>query len=222
MKQSARRAVPKVRVIVVDDHIFMRELICARLGREGHFEVVACVGTAAEAIASSRKFVPDLVVLDINLPDRSGIDLVPELKRLSPTPRVLLCTAYAMDDCIDDCLKTGADGFVEKKNTWSDFLEAVERVSRGEKYFCTQQNGTRGWPVTRSEYGRGRAQALSVTARESEVVKLIAQGLTSKDVARKLFLSPLTVDKHRTNLMAKLGANNVASLIALSIENGLI
>jgi two-component system response regulator DesR len=150
------------RVAVVDDHAFMRDLIARELTRsEKHYNVVASVGTAADAVAVCRRLTPNLLVLDINLPDRTGVAAVPDIRRASPGTRILLCTAYPKAEWLGEASSCGADGFVEKTNTWDDFLLAVDRVNRGQRYFCSggaprRQNG--GKPNTR------------LTVREREVL----------------------------------------------------
>ena len=212
-----------LRIVVVDDHVFMRELISATLSRQGeHYIVLASVGTAAAAIASCEKFTPDLLILDINLPDESGIDAVPAIKRVSPRTNVLLCTAFPSADRLSEALRAGAKGFVEKTNTWDDFLHAVERVGRGEQYFSSKSTGVT--PLRREALARRAKGYIGVplTPREKEVLRLIALGSTSKEIAGKLFISAATVETHRTNLMSKLGVRNVAGLVLYAFQNGLV
>lgn len=212
-----------IRIVVVDDHIFMRELIAATLKREGErYDVVDSVGTAAGSIAACKKFSPDLLILDINLPDRGGIEIVPEIKRVSPGTHVLLCTAYPTADRLVEALRAGAKGFVEKTNTWDDFLDAVDRVGRGEQYFSAKSAGV--IPAVKvSPPPRGkRAAGAALSPRELEVLRLIAQGGTSKEIAGQLFISVGTVETHRTNLMSKLGVRNVAGLVLYAFQQGLV
>lgn len=211
-----------MRTVVVDDHAFMRELIGARLSRENsRFKVLAEVGDAAAAVDACRRFSPDLVILDINLPDRSGIDAVPELKRVSPETSILLCTAYATDDRIADAMKSGAEGFVEKTNTWDDFINAVNSVSGGERYFRSSSPKLR--PVSDESPPRtAAAPKPPLSQREREVLALIADGSTSKEIASKLFISPQTVETHRSNLMTKLKVRNVAGMVVYAVRMGLV
>lgn len=142
-RAAARGSAPDpIRIIVVDDHRFMRELISAMLARQsGRYRVVAERGNAITAIEACKELKPDLLILDINLPDLSGIDAVPQIKQHTPQTRILLCTAFVTDDRVVDALRSGADGFVEKTNTWNDFIEAIDRVSKGEHYFRAEQSG---------------------------------------------------------------------------------
>lgn len=208
---------------MVDDHIFMRDLISATLNGQGErYRVLASVGTAAAAIAACEKFSPDLLILDINLPDQGGIEIVPEIKRVSPGTHVLLCTAYPTADRLVEALRAGAKGFVEKTNSWDDFLDAVDRVGRGEQYFSAKSAGV--IPIGKvNPPPRGkRAAGAALSPRELEVLRLIAEGGTSKEIAGRLFISVATVETHRTNLMSKLGVRNVAGLVLYAFQRGLV
>ncbi len=229
MRSRAAAEVDKViaftpmRIVVVDDHIFMRDLITATLNRqEAHYSVVASVGNAAEAIEACKKFTPDLCILDINLPDKSGIETVPAIKRVSPETNVLLCTAFPTEDRLADAFRAGAKGFVEKTNTWDDFLGAVERVGRGEQYFSSKSVGVSPLSGEALEQRKRHYVGVPLSPREREVFRLIALGNTSKEIAAKLFISVATVETHRTNLMSKLGVRNVAGLVLYAFQHGLL
>lgn len=203
------------RVAVVDDHVFMRDLISRELTRSAkRYKVVAAVGTAEDAVAVCRRFQPDLLVLDINLPDRTGVAAVSDIRRASPATRILLCTAFPKEDWLGKASNCGADGFVEKTNTWGDFLLAVDRVSRGQRYFCS--DGPSAPPAN----GNGKTN-VRLTSREREILKLIAGGMITKEIAARLFISVPTVETHRSKLMAKTGARNVAGLVRFAMNAGL-
>jgi DNA-binding NarL/FixJ family response regulator len=212
-----------ISLVIVDDHTFMRDLMARTIARQRtRYAVVAAVGTAAEAKTACGKYQPDLLILDINLPDQNGIDALPDLKRIAPSTRVLLCTGFPTDDRIADLASSGAYGFVEKTNTWDEFLHAVERVSQGEYYFRSQGPALVPFP-DRAPRG-GSAQNVVVpylTAREKEIVALIAEGFISKEIAAKLHISVATVETHRTNLMKKLGVRNVAGIVKCAFRSGL-
>jgi len=210
-----------VRLVIVDDHTFMRDLMARTLARQsGRYAVLAAVGTAAEAIAACEQLKPHLLILDINLPDQNGIDALPELRRVAPATRVLLCTGFPTDERIADLARTGAHGFVEKTNTWDEFLHAVEQVSHGEYYFCSHHAGIS--PESgRLQKGERTSLAPHLTLRETEIITLIAQGFISKEIAAKLYISCATVETHRTNLMTKLGVRNVAGLVSYAFRTGL-
>jgi DNA-binding NarL/FixJ family response regulator len=220
--EARERGNEPVRTVVVDDHVFMRELIGARLARErSRFKVLAEVGDAASAVAACRKLSPDLCILDINLPDRSGIEIVQEVKRVSPLTSILLCTAYATDDRIADAMRSGAEGFVEKTNTWDDFIDAVNCVSGGERYFRSSSPKLRPAPEA-IDRPVPKETKPPLSEREREVLSLIAEGCTSKEIAGKLFISPQTVETHRSNLMAKLKVRNMAGMVVYAVRLGLV
>ena len=212
-----------LRIVVVDDHTFMRELISSTLDRQSaSYSVVASVGTAAAAIAQCEQLTPDLLILDINLPDQSGIEAVPAIRRVSPQTHVLLCTAFASEDRILDSLRVGAKGFVEKTNTWDEFLVAVDRVGRGEQYFSSKSAGVTPPPPAAARAQPSENARSLLSRREQQVIELIAHGNTSKEIASKLFISSATVETHRTNVMSKLGVRNVAALVLYAFQNGLV
>jgi DNA-binding NarL/FixJ family response regulator len=223
--QSASKghsARPVVRIVIVDDHVFMRDLMARTLGQQSEvYAVVATAGTAADAIAACAELRPGLLILDINLPDKNGIDALPVLKRVAPAMRVLLCTGYPTDDRISDLAATGAHGFVEKTNTWHDFLHAVDQISRAEYYFCSHTAGIAPQRGRLQQNGRSFATS-SLTAREKQIIALIAQGLISKEIAAGLHISYATVETHRANLMTKIGAKNVAELVSYAFRTGLV
>lgn len=219
---AAKRPRP-VSIVVVDDHRFMRELISAMLGRQdGRYKVVADGGDAKSAIAACAKLRPDLLILDINLPDESGIDAVSKLRKVSPDTKILLCTAYVTDDRVLDALRSGAHGFVEKTNSWNDFVDAVERVARGEHYFCARSSGALGDASSAVQRELAPASTVALSSREKEVLTCIAHGSTSKEIAQKLGVGVGTVDTHRANLMKKLHIRNVAGLVVFAFRAGLI
>lgn len=203
------------RIAVVDDHVFMRDLISRQLMRSNSdYEVVAAVGTAADAVTVCRKLHPSLLVLDINLPDRTGVSAVADIRRASPVTRILLCTAFPREDWFAEASRCGADGFVEKTNSWDDFMTAVDRVSRGQRYFCSG-----GAVASRAAQGTASSTA-RLSPREREILKLIAEGMTTKEIATRLFISVPTVETHRSNLMSKTGARNVAGLVRFAVDSG--
>jgi DNA-binding NarL/FixJ family response regulator len=217
------RAAEPISIVVVDDHRFMREVISAMLARqEGRYKVVAEKGDAATAIEACKELAPDLLILDINLPDLSGIEAVPQIRKLAPNTRILLCTAYVSDERVVGALRSGAHGFVEKTNTWDEFVEAIDRVSRGEHYFSSRTPTELSDVSGRQRKDVALAKSAGLSAREREVLTLVARGHSSKEAADKLGISVGTIDVHRANLMKKLGIKNVAGLVAFAFHTGLM
>ncbi|HMJ06321.1 MAG TPA: response regulator transcription factor [Chthoniobacterales bacterium] len=212
-----------ISIVVVDDHRFMRELISAMLARqEGRYNVIAERGDAATAMQACQELEPDLLILDINLPDVSGIEAVPQIRKLAPRTRILLCTAFVTDDRVVEALRSGAHGFVEKTNSWADFIEAVRRVSGGEQFFRSQSSlALRESPATGPRSAH-QLPAIPLSPREKEVLTLIAHGESSKEIAAKLHIGVGTVDTHRARLLSKLKVRNVAGLVGYAFRSGLL
>jgi DNA-binding NarL/FixJ family response regulator len=212
-----------IRIVVVDDHRFMREMISRMLSRQPErYDVVAEAADGTTAVKACQQHTPDLLILDINLPDISGIEAVPQIRRVSPDTRILLCTALVSDERVIDALRSGAHGFVEKTKSWDDFVDAVERVRRGEQYFSSTSSGSFE-PGGNAKGSQDQASLrVPLSQREREVLTLIAHGSTSKEIAVKLGVSFGTVDTHRTNLMRKLKIRNIAGLVVYAFRAGLI
>lgn len=165
-----------ISVVVVKDHRFMRELISSMLARqEGQYKLVAEDSEAATAIEAFEEFAPDLLILDIDLPEPSGVDAVAQIREHAPKFRILLCTAFPTDDPVVEPLRSGVDRVVEKTNTWEGFIEAFERVSRGMHLFRSQSDPTYQIP------------ALPLSPREEEILTLIAGNGSDSEIALKLY-----------------------------------
>lgn len=222
---AASKGPKRVRTIIADDHVLMRELLVNMLVEQGDsFEVVAQVGTSLETVDACRLWSPDLLILDSMMPGMTGIAAVPLIKAASPDVRILLCCGSLNDRDLLRALQAGADGFMEKTNSPAAFMDAVERVSRGESYLCAKSINLlsrvlRGTHIDPAPHGDGQP---SLTAREKEIIALIAEGLSSKEIATKLFLSLATVETHRANLMTKIQARNAAQLVRYALDHGLV
>jgi DNA-binding NarL/FixJ family response regulator len=220
----SNRKLKPLRVLLVDDDEFMLEVVGKLLRHEARsYAVVAAVGDARSAVVKAAEFLPDIVVLDINLPDKNGIESVAELRNASPNSRILLCTAYATDERISEALRSGAHGFVEKTGQWSDLIKAIDHVAAGEHYICPRSTAALAYHAQRDKAPDAASKRLNkLTPREIEVLGLVTRGYASKEIAGSLHLSSGTVDVHRSNLMKKLGIRNLAGLIAFALESRLI
>jgi DNA-binding NarL/FixJ family response regulator len=214
-----------VRMVIADDHVLMRELLVNMMSQQGEsFEVVAQVGTGAEAVDACRRFAPDVLVLDGMMPGMTGVEAVPLVKAAAPATRILLCCGSLNDRELLKALQAGAEGFMEKTNSPATFFDAVQRVSRGESYLCSKSITllSRVLRNTNVESASAAEKQATLTTREKEIIGLIAEGLSSKEIATKLFLSLATVETHRANLMTKIQAHNVAQLVRYALDNGLV
>jgi DNA-binding NarL/FixJ family response regulator len=211
-----------LRIVIVDDNRFLLEVVSRLLRQGGAYDIVAEADCLAAGLAACKLHLPDLVLLDINLPDGNGIEAVSDFKAASPAARILLCTVEATDDRILDALRSGAHGFLEKTTTWADFTKAIDRVAAGEFYFCARSTAALAQRSTSGSVDLRRRRLASLSARETEVLQLVSRGESSKLAASKLGVSPRTVDVHRSNLMKKIGVHNVAGLVSFAFEAGLM
>lgn len=207
-----------LRVVLADDHRMLREALAEMLAKEPEMEVAGEAGSAREALEKVGALRPDVLVLDIGLPDMSGIEVAKRL-RFSKT-RVLMLSAYADKRFVREALKAGAAGYVSKGAAGEELANAVRAVGRGQSYLSPEVAG----PLVRElqEPERGSPPPSSVLApREREVLKLIAEGARSADIAEKLGITVSTVEAHRRNINRKLGLHTVADLTKYALREGL-
>ncbi|MBS1491230.1 MAG: response regulator transcription factor [Bacteroidetes bacterium] len=205
-----------IRVFIVDDHPMVIEGLQNMLRADAAFELV---GHAMSASSCKGFFVSqfaDVVLLDINLPDESGIQLCKYLKNLLPCPHILAISSFDSGTFISDMMNHGADGYVMKNVSKEELTKAIFAITQGRHYLSHDAN-----EKLKAEKNR-REQMPVLTVREKEVLQLIASGLTNAQIAEKLFVSVSTIDSHRKNLLAKLHANNTASLLKTASENFLL
>lgn len=213
----------RIRITLVDDSEFTLECLGKLLRLEpAQYKIVGEFRTAEAAIAGSPSAGADIILLDINLPGKSGLEAVPELRSASPATRILLCTAYATDERILAALSSGAHGFLEKTAHWSDLVEAIRRVAGGEYYLCPRATAALAYYSQHRQKDSAAVHLNSLTEREREVVRLVSQGKASKQIAAELSISTGTVDVHRSHAMKKLGVSNIAALIASVLGSGLL
>jgi DNA-binding NarL/FixJ family response regulator len=208
-----------LRVLIVDDHEVVRQGLVALLSRRDGFEVVAEGGTVAEALAAARRFQPDLAVLDVRLPDGSGIEACREIRSEMPETKVVMLTSYPDEEAVLAAIVAGASGYLLKSATSAELVQAVLRVVAGEPVFSPSLAA-----LVLGEFRRisaGTQAEPGLTARETEVLKLVAKGYTYKEIADKLFLSTKTVQNHVQNILTKLRLRKRYELMRYAIQRGL-
>ncbi|MBI2238495.1 MAG: response regulator transcription factor [Actinobacteria bacterium] len=203
------------RVLVVEDHAVVRRGLCVLLGAEG-FDCVGDVGTGREALERAADLRPDVVLLDLGLPDQDGLEVLRGLEERAPDSRVVILTMHAEEEYVLQALAAGADGYVLKVAEPEALLEAIRRALRGDLYI----DPTVAARVARRAVARTEPDPL--TPREEEVLALIARGLTNRQIAEELFISLNTVETHRRHILEKLGARSRAELVAHAMERGLL
>lgn len=207
-----------IKVLVVDDHRIVLDGLCALLdGAEGF----RCIGTAEngkEALDRLKLMQADVVLMDLDMPLMDGMEATTRIKRTMPDVKVLSLTQHNERAMVQRLMDCGSDGYVLKNIDRDELLGAIRKVYSGKRYFSEE--------VTRKLAEREVVTAASgapaeITDRETEILRLICEGLSSKQIGEKLFISPRTVDTHRTNIMAKLDIHNVAGLIRFAYQNGI-
>jgi DNA-binding NarL/FixJ family response regulator len=193
-----------VRIMLVDDHDVVREGLRALLARRANLEVVAQAGTVAEAIAEAAKVKPDIIVMDVRMPDGSGIEACREIREARPETKVIILTSYADDDAVFASILAGASGYVLKQTRGATVADAIESVARGESLLdpaVTQKILER----MRTANARKEADPLDVlNEQEHKIIQLIAEGKTNKEIAAEVFLSDKTVKNYVSSILTKL------------------
>jgi len=205
-----------IRVFIVDDHPMVIEGMQTMLKSDPAFELSGYAMTAASCKGYFVSQTADVVLLDINLPDESGIHLCTYLKKLYPAPKILAISNFDSGTFVNQMISHGASGYVLKNVSKEELTKAIVAVHQGKTYLSSDANEKLKAEKQRQE------QMPILTIREKEVLQWIAQGLTNAQIAEKLFVSVSTIDSHRKNLLAKLHANNTASLLKSASENLLL
>ena len=203
-----------IKVFIVDDHYMVIEGIRSLLQNEKGTDWAGHATNASSCLAFLQQQQPDVILMDINLPDKSGIDLCKEVKERYPSVFIIGLSTFNQQSFIQKMIDNGASGYVLKNATQAELMEAIEIVASGKTFLSNE--------AALSLRSKDNNDAPVITRREKEVLELIAEGMTNNEVAQKLFISPSTVDTHRKNLLVKFEAKNTASLIRLAAQHQLI
>lgn len=210
----------RIQVLLVDSDSIMRDGLAALLGHE-ECDVVAAAPIAAEAVREAKLRRPDLVIIDLSTPTGSAPDTIAELKKQVPELRVLVLTFLKDERLIDAALRAGADGYVLKSDSRLEFVTAIRSISRGVGYVSTSVYDRVITGYLEAQSGKQpRRTSGDLSERERQVVRLIAEGYRTREIAAQLSLSHKTIEKHRTNLMRKLGLKTAPAVAAYAIAHG--
>lgn len=212
----------KITVVLVDDHQVMRKGLRLVLEDKGEIEVVAEASTGEEAVDLMNRLSPDVVIMDLSLPGMNGIEAIKKIKELKPEQRVLALTMHEDVLFLDKVLSAGGNGFVLKRAADEELLAAIKVVHRGEVYVDTS---LQRYLVTRAlkpeSQGKSRV-SVELTAREKEILQLVALGYSNQEIAEKLIISVKTVENHKTRIKDKLEITSRSKLVRYAMEQGLI
>ncbi|GMV80558.1 MAG: DNA-binding response regulator [Planctomycetota bacterium] len=209
-----------IRILLADDHPLVREGLIACLARDEGIRVVGEAASGEAALREAERLRPDVILLDITMPGLNGIQATRKLKELLPKVRILLLTMHNNKEYILEGLRAGADGYALKDAAPRELIEAVRTVHRGERFFSSSVLEILAEAGVSSEEPVGAGGALS--ARETQVLGQIAEGLSNKEIAAKLGVSVRTIEKHRERIMRKLDIHSTAGLTKYAIAHGLI
>jgi DNA-binding NarL/FixJ family response regulator len=217
--------VHKKTILIIDDHPLFREGLKAIIERDNRFEVVGEAGNGREGLRLAKELKPDLALVDMSLPDQSGIQLTRELKNASLKTRIMMITMHSKVDYIVKAFQAGATGYVVKESASERLLQGMDTVLKGEYFMDSSvshkvvkklmQFPEKGAKITDASYD-------TLTSREQEIMVLLAEGLPSKKIAEKLFISPKTVENHRANIFRKLNLHSTIELIRYAARLGII
>jgi DNA-binding NarL/FixJ family response regulator len=205
------------RILLADDHLIVRQALKALLEGEG-FSVVAEVGDGVEAVRVARERCPDVAVLDLSMPLLNGLDAAREIQQACPRAKAILLTIHAEDHYVLDALRAGIKGYVLKTQAAADLVRAISEVQKGAVYLSPGVSQT----VVQAYLTKAELPPDLLTPRERQVLQLVAEGKTTKQVAKLLGITQKTAESHRTRIMEKLDVHETASLVRYAVRRGLI
>ncbi len=215
--------VKKKRIVIAEDYTILREGLRALISSNPDLEVVGEAEDGKDAIQRVEKLSPDLILVDLSMPRTNGVDAIREIKRRCPETKVVALTVHKAEEYILAALEAGADGYVLKDATHAELMTAIKTVLGGKSYLSP---GVSERVIQGYLDGKKRVKPSSswetLTNRERQVLKLIAEGYKNREIGDYLCVSVKTIEKHRANLMQKLDLHNASALTALAIEKGLI
>lgn len=213
----------KYRIVLVEDHTILREGLRSLLREHDNMDVVGEAGDGRTAVRLVLSLKPDLVLMDLSMPKMNGFEAILEIKKVEPSIKIIALTVHNTEEYILMTLQAGADGYVLKDATHDELIMAIRQVLSGKRFLSPSVSGKviEGYLEGKKSV-QTKSQIDSLTQREREVLKLIAEGHKNKEVADFLCISLKTVEKHRANLMRKLDLHNTSTLTLYAVERGLV
>jgi len=212
------------RIVLVDDHVMFRQGLKRILEERSDLEVVGEVDCGLELLKLLGKLVPDLIILDISMPNLRGLEAIHEVKVNHPNVKILVLTMHKDKEYLHQAVTAGAEGYLLKEDADAELFSAIDRVRQGKIYVSPKlsEELTTDWIKMTRRDDKPSFEPVRLTTREREVLKLIAEGKSSKEIGDLLFISARTVEHHRANIMEKLNLKNTADLVKYAVQKGYI
>ncbi|KOO04293.1 MULTISPECIES: response regulator [Vibrio] len=207
-----------IKLVLADDHRLMQDGLKSRLEREDNLDILSCVGTGTEALQATLTLKPDVLLLDINMPNLNGIEVLEKLAASKSETAVIMLSMHDSKDYVVRSVKAGAKGYVLKDVGSEELVMAINQVAQGRSYLCPQASDR----LLEQINEKPETKDDTLSKRESDVLKEIVNGSCNKDIADALHISVRTVETHRLRIKKKLGANSTAALVKLALEKGLV
>lgn len=220
----------KIRILIADDHGVLRAGLRVLLNAETDLEVVGEAGDGSEAMAKARELQPDVILLDVTMPGTGGLQAIQHIRKASPASRILILSMHDDESYLREALRAGASGYALKKAADTELLSAIRAVYRGEifldpsltKILVSELIGAQDKKIGKQTEDEAEGEARQLSDREREVLRLLAQGYTSQQVADMLYLSLKTIETYKARLMNKLGLRSRAQLVRYALQVGLL
>ena len=209
----------RYRIILADDHVLVRRGLSLILGENADLEIAAEVGDGLELLSVLNKTDADMIILDVSMPNLRGIEAIPEIRRVRPNTRVLMLTMHKEEDYLYQAISAGANGYLLKDDAEKELFSAIEQIRNGKIYISpglTDQS-MQNWARLRRGEDDSRGPD-SLTVRQREILKLIAEGKSNKEIGDLLYISVRTVERHRANMMARLNIRKTAELVQYAMR----
>lgn len=213
-----------IKILIADDHTMFVDGIESILASEKDFQIIGRCYTGPEVIEFVQHDTPDILLLDVNLPGKNGMDVCKEMAEIKPTVKVLAISMFNEESFVSEILNNGAKGYILKNTGREELFKAIRTVSKGDSYFSKEVTETimKGLMNQRKASSKANASIPKLSRREKEVLKLIAQEFTTQEIADNLYISLKTVESHRSSLLSKLNARNSVGLVRIALENDLL
>lgn len=209
----------EIKLLLVDDHQVITDGLKSLLNNQSGMRVSSTALNGKEALEIIKILTIDLVLMDIDMPVMNGLDATKLIKQTENPPKVIILSMHSEKGMVEDLINTGVDGYLLKNSGKEEIIDAIQKVMAGNNYFASDVTLSL---LSNKNSGSSAQAEHGLTDRELEILKLIADGFTNKEIGDKLFISHRTVDTHRTNLMKKLEVKNIAALISFAIKNKII